>query len=114
METELNFTTAGGFWSQTGAEVAMESLDNTNGNKFIVDNNTFVIVQNTDAGSQSIQFTSQPDAETGRTGNINQLLAAGEIRVFRFTRRGWADSTSYVLMPSGQSVNIKAGVIRLV
>jgi hypothetical protein len=113
METELTVTTSGGLWSETGVIVTMEPLDNVNGNKFIVQNNTFAIVLNSDAISQTVQFTSQPHPETGRSGDVNQQLAAGEIRFFRFTKPGWADSSGYVLMPSGQNANLQVGIVKL-
>ena len=112
METELTVTTAEGLWSQSGVAITIAALDNTNGNKFAVIDNTLVIVRNTDAGPQNVQFTSQPDPETGRTGNINQTLAAGETRFFRFATSGWANS-GFVLMPSGQSANLLVGVVKL-
>ena len=115
MATDLTMTTAEGFWDQQGIVVTMQALDNTNGNQFVAQNDALAIVQNTDSVSRSVQFTSQSDADAGRTGgtNINQVLAAGEIRVFRFTKSGWADSNGNVQLPSGQNANLKAGIVKL-
>ena len=117
-QTEIEVTTPGDFWSQTGAELPLQPLDPAFGNKILLSNDILVIALNNAGGTTgtsplSIQFTSQPDTETGRNGDINEELEAGEIRVFRFTKRGWADSEGYLILPAGQSDDILVGVVKL-
>jgi hypothetical protein len=91
----------------------MTAVDAANGNYWAANLDDLLIVQNTDASPRSIQVTSQPQAETGRTGHVNQSLAAGEIRVFRFARDGWATSDNKILLPTGMNANLKCGIVKL-
>lgn len=91
----------------------MAALDNANGNSFPSFGDILAVVQNTSGGPLSVQFTSQPHSKTGRSGSVNQSLAAGEIRVFRFTRDGWEDANGNILMPSGQSASLKIAIVTL-
>lgn len=115
-ETVLNTTTAPGKWSTTGIALTLATLDNTNGNKFTSANDALLIVQNPTGGSLTMTVTSQPitgsQAGSGRSGNISQSLAAGEIRIFRLTKNGW-ESGGFVLIPSGLSASLKAGIVIL-
>lgn len=116
-ETALTSTTAPGKWSTTGTAVTMAAVDNSNGNKFTAVNDALVIVQNSSGGSLTFQMTSsaitgsQPGS--GRTGNVSQSMAAGEIRVFRVTKNGWQDGNGYVLLPTGLNTSLKVGVVVL-
>lgn len=113
---ELIVTSPGGPWSQTGAELYMQPPDPDYINIFPITGDTLVVAHNTSGATAplSIRFSSEPDsAGTFRTGDIDQELAAGEFRVFRFVPRGWANSEGYVEMPSGQSDEIYVGIVAL-
>ena len=112
-ETALTITTPGNQWSTEGAAVTMDALDNANGNKFAAKRLALVIAHNTDASPHFVQITSQPLANTGRTGSVNEELAAGEIRAFLVTRDGWANAADEVLLPTGQSATIEVGIVDL-
>lgn len=116
-ETALTPLTAPTKWSQTGSAVTMAAVDNTNGNKFAAASDQLVIVQNSSGGSLTFQMTSQAITGSGpgagRTGNVSQSMAAGEIRVFRVTKNGWMDSNGNVLIPSGLNTSLKVGVVTL-
>lgn len=112
-ETALTITTPENQWNDTGVVLTMDALDATNGNKFAAKRLALVIAQNTDVGPQNFQVTSQPLTVYERTGDVNQQLAASEIRAFLFTRDGWADANDEVLLPSGQSALIKVGILDL-
>jgi hypothetical protein len=78
-----------------GADLAEAAGDATNGHYApIVENKTFVIAHNTGVGARTVTFTSAPDPDTNRTGDISAYsLGAGEIsRPFGpFKRSGWAN-----------------------
>lgn len=112
-ETELSKTMPEGYWSQTGAVLTMTALDNANGNFFMSHRDCLIVVQNTSGSPQTFQVTSQPHPEIQRTGNIAQVMAAGEFCVFRLCRPGWADVSDVTHLPSGQSTALKVGIIPL-
>lgn len=110
-ETAISVTTPPSRWSSTGSALTMTAVDNTNGNKFLASSSQILLVQNTSGGSLTFQLTSQPDSRTGRSGNVSQSLAAGEIRIFRLTEDGWANDSGYVLIPSGLNASLKVCII---
>jgi hypothetical protein len=68
--------------------------DATNGHYTpIVENKTIVIAHNTGAGARTVTFTSAPDPDTNRTGDITYSLGAGEISLpfGPFKASGWAN-----------------------
>ena len=97
--------------------MTMTAVDNVNGNKFTSANDAVVVVHNTSGGPLSFEMTSQPIAGTGvgsgRTGHVDQSLAAGEIRAFRVTKNGWEDGNSEVLIPTGLDAALKVGILVL-
>jgi hypothetical protein len=117
-QTEIVATTPPSYWSQTGEQLLLQSLDPVNGNKILMPNDMLVYVVNnsgvtTGTSPLSIKFTSQPDSETGRSGDIDEDLEPGDVRIFRFTKRGWADSEGYLILPAGQSEDILVGAVTL-
>lgn len=112
-ETELTRTTAANKWSAAGVAMTMTAIDNTNGNKFTSAIDQVVLVQNPTAGALTFQMTSQPLRASGRSGNVSQSIAAGEIRAFRVTQDGWEDANGNVLIPSGVSASLKVGILTL-
>lgn len=109
--TDLSGDTAK--WSQTGFAVTMASIDNINGNSFAAVSDGVVIVHNPTAGALTFEMTSQPLGTTGRSGDVSQSLAAGEIRAFRVTKDGWQDGDGNVLIPTGVSASLEVGVLKL-
>lgn len=115
-ETAVTPVSAPGKWSQTGTALTMTAVDNTNGNKFVAGADQLLIVQNTSGGALTYQMTSQAitgSIGAGRTGNVSQSLAAAEIRVFRLTTNGWADSNGNVLIPTGLNAALKIAIVNL-
>lgn len=116
-ETAITPQTSPGKWSQTGSAITMTAVDASNGNKFAAANDQALIVQNTHNSSLSFQLTSSAiagsGAGAGRTGNVNQSMAAGELRFFRLTKNGWQDANGNVLIPSGLNTLLKVGIINL-
>lgn len=100
-------------WSDTGVAVTMAAIDNANGNLFAAANDALVIVHNPTGGALTFEMTSQPLTTTGRSGDVSQSLAAGEIRVFRVTKEGWQDADGNVLIPTGVSASLEIGIVKL-
>lgn len=112
-EQVLAITTAPGFYSQTGQVVTITANDVGGNNSIVVTSDCLVIAHNTDVGAQTVTITSTADPTFGRVGNVAaQSLAADEIRVFRLTRIGWANSNGLIIV-SGSDANINFGVIAL-
>lgn len=112
-ETALTRTTAAGKWSATGVAMTMTAIDNTNGNSFTSAQDQIVLVHNPTGGPLTFGMTSQPLRGTGRSGDVSQSIAAGEIRAFRVTQDGWEDSNGNILIPTGISASLKVGILTL-
>lgn len=114
--TETDLSADSAKWSATGFEVTMAAPDNAEGNSFNSAADALVVVTNVGASPQTFQLTSQAltgNVGAGRTGDVSQSIAAGEIRVFRVTRNGWADSNGLVLLPSGLHADLRVGVVKI-
>ena len=111
--TTLTKTVAPGKWSLTGQAVTMEAADTANDNDFAQDRDVLIVAHNTGGSAYTVTITSVADPKYGRTGDVNaQSLAAGEIRIFRLTGLGWADSNGKINL-SASNVAVKFGVIVL-
>jgi hypothetical protein len=110
-ETVLVVTIPESAWSQVGADVTWTNIDTTHGNKFTFDACAILIVTNTGGSTHSFAVSSQPDLSTGRYGDINESITAGEYRVFQFQARGWKDELGYIVIPAGQSASLKVAII---
>ena len=112
--TTLTKTVAPDKWSQTGSAVTMAAGDVANGNDFAQDRDVLLIAHNTDgATAYYVTITSQADPRYGRTGDVTQQdLAAGEVRVFRLTGEGWADSNGKINV-TVENAAIELGVVVL-
>lgn len=111
--TTLTKTVSPGKYSQTGTAVTMAGADVGNGNDFAQDRDVLVIAQNTGGSPYTVTITSQADPQYGRTGDVNaQSLAAGEIRIFRLTGPGWADSNGKINI-SATNAAVQFGVVVL-
>lgn len=91
----------------------MSTLDNVNGNSIVSEADLLLIVQNPTGGALSFTVTSQPVSGSGRSQNISQSIAAGEIRIFRLTKDGWENTDGLILLPTGLSASLKCGVVKL-
>jgi hypothetical protein len=111
--TTLTKTVAPGKWSTSGVVATMEVADTANDNDFAQDRDILLIVHNTGGSAYTVTITSEADPKYGRTGDVSaQSLAAGEIRLFRLTGQGWADSNGKINV-SASNVAVKFGVIVL-
>lgn len=72
------------------ADLDVEAGDDVNGNETECAGGDLVVVENTDAGAQTVTFTAAPD-EFGRAGAITDYsLAAGAVAIFGpFPTAGW-------------------------
>ena len=113
MATTLTKTVAPGLWSTIGAEVTMAAGDVGSGNDFAQDRDCLLVAWNSGASPYYVTITSQADSRYGRTGDVTQQdLAADEIRVFRLTGDGWADSNGKINV-AVENAAIKLGVLVL-
>lgn len=86
--------------------------DVVNGNEFRNTGREFVVVQNNDAGAQTVTVTSQPHSRTGRLGHITAAsIPAAAYRVFQvFPPDGWA--TGGVTLISASDADVRFAVLR--
>lgn len=112
--TNLTKTTAPSHWSQTGTALTMAAADTGNNNHILAAGDCILVAHNTHgSNAYTVTITSVADPMTGRTGNVSaQSLAAGEIRIFRLTNNGWANSSGQIVV-SANNAAIKFGVIQL-
>src|SRR3954454_127924 len=114
-ETELEVTTPESVWSQIGTELVWAPIDSVHGNKFTFDAGALLIVTNNGGTGgtdpHTFQVLSQPDTQTGRYGDIDIDIAAGEFRIFHFQARGWKDDVGYVVIPAGQSEELMVAIV---
>jgi hypothetical protein len=113
--TALTQTSAPHKYSQTGAVVTMAAADVANGNKISdATRDMLVIARNSGASARTVTITSEPLSDFQRTGDVNaQSLAAGEIRIFRLTKNGWADETTNEILLSANHAEVLFGVVDL-
>lgn len=62
------------------AQLAGPAADQANGNSFVNDGHTRLVVKNGDASSRTITVVSKACSH-GRTGDVSQPVAAGEVAV---------------------------------
>lgn len=95
--------------STTGDEVTMAAADVANGNHIASSGDLLLLAHNTSGSSATITITSQPDPRFGRSGDVSaQTIAAGEIRRFRLTSTGWANTDGNIEI-SCSAVGIELG-----
>lgn len=73
-----------------------------------------VVAHNTEAGAQTITFSSVADLETGRSGDITTYsIGIGEYAAFGpFTFRGWRQPTTGWLHYQVTHIDVLLGVLR--
>ena len=97
----------------TGAVPTLTAADVANGNKFTTSNDVLLIIQNSGASTRTVTITSQPLTDFARTGDVTALsIAAGQIRCFRLTKNGWANSSNEIAL-SANHADIKFGILDL-
>lgn len=113
MATNINKQTGPGFWSTTGLAVTETAADTGAGNETAGVNDVLLIAHNTHGSTTyTVTITSVAD-QFGRTGNVAAVnLVAGEIRIFRLTMHGWADSNGKFNF-SANNAAIKFGLVTL-
>lgn len=107
----LTKTVAPGRWSTTGTAVTM-TAGSVVADDWPADRDQLIIAYNSGASPYYVTITSQAD-KYGRTGHVTQQsLAAGEIRIFRLTNDGWADSSGNVNVVV-ENASVKWGIVVL-
>ncbi len=97
--TVIAATSTPGQYSTTGQALTKTAADTTNNNHIVATSNVLLIAYNAGVGAATITITSEPDPTFGRSGDVSaQSLAADEIRVFRLTTTGWADSSGNIVI----------------
>lgn len=111
-ETALTITAAPGYWSVTGAAVAIAAADNTNGNKFDAGDDLLLIAFNT-GGPATITINSVALDNFTRTGDVDtQALTSLGMHVFRLTRDGWEDGNGEITISVSHS-SVILGIVNL-
>lgn len=110
---DATVTTAPGAYAGSSTAVTMNAGDTGDGNQFSLTGRELVIIQNTDASSQTWTATSVDD-RYGRSEDITtEAIAADAIRVFGpVALEGWQQTDGKFYF-SASSTNVKFGVIRL-
>ena len=110
--TILNAQTIPGPYSTTGLVLTLHDADAVDGNEVAAEDSLFILVHNAGASSRTFAVTSQPDPVTGRLGNISVAMAAGERRLFRLQKNGWAHPTTGRISFSGKHADLKISVLK--
>jgi hypothetical protein len=90
------------------------AADATNFNQFAAVGNEILIVQNTDAASQTVTFTSRAD-NFGRSGDVGPYtLTTGTFAVFNFrnANQGWIQADGNVYFQAS-TTTVKFAVLRV-
>ena len=101
-----------GSFSTTGQVLTATAIDVANGNDVLAAENLFLLVHNSGASSRTFTITSQPDAVTGRTGNVSVSIAAGEKLIFRLTKNGWANGDGKVVF-GGNHAELIVSIVKM-
>lgn len=111
--TALTIDVLPGLYSTTGQILDDQAPDVANGNHFDFSGDVmYLIANNTGGSAYTITITSVAGPVSGRTGDVNaESLAAGEIRIFRLARQGWANSSGQVAV-SVSNVAVQLSVLR--
>lgn len=93
--------------------ITMAAADAVNDNIVTMSDDMLVIVRNSGTSAHTITIASQPDPNTGRTANITALsIAAGQTRVFRFAKVGWANANNQLVIDP-EHAELLIGIIKL-
>jgi hypothetical protein len=111
-ETPVTPNEAPGLYSTSGQVLTQTAIDVANGNAAEAGETTIILVRNTGASAHTFTITSQPDEFTGRTGDVSESIAAGELRAFRVPKNGWADGSGNIIF-GGNHAELVASVMTL-
>jgi len=94
------------------ADLDVEAGDDVNGNETDCAGGDLIVVENTDAGAQTVSFTAAPD-EIGRSGAITDYsLAAGAVAIFGpFQSAGWRQTDGKLYIDVSDAL-VFVGVLR--
>lgn len=109
--TTITAQTMPGVYSTTGLVITEVAADPSNSNDVVVTDGQIIVVRNAGASSRAFTMTSVADAITGRTGDVSVSIAAGEMRVFRIAKNGWANSSTGKVTFNGAHADLKFSVL---
>ena len=110
--TLLATQTIPGAYSTTGLVLTANDADAVDGNEVAAEDSLFILVRNAGASARTFTITSQPDGVTGRLGNVSVSIAAGELRLFRLKKDGWAHPTTGRISLSGNHTDLKISPLK--
>lgn len=95
------------------AQFVFTAADVANGNSSPMTGRELLIIQNTDAGAQTVTIVSAPDAN-GRSGDITtySLPASTFAMLGPFTTSGWRQSSGKLFF-NASNANVKFAVVAL-
>lgn len=110
--TALPITSLPANYAASPQALAWTAADNVNGNSIVLTGREILLVQNTDAASQTVTINSAADAY-GRTGDITAFaMAAGSFYAFqKFPTSGW-EQTDGTLHLTASAATVKFVVLR--
>jgi hypothetical protein len=111
--TPVTAKTMPGVYSTTGEVLTETACDPTNGNEVTGTDNMVLLVRNAGATPRLFEITSEPDPVTGRTGDASATIAAGELRVFRLQKQGWANASTGKIAFEGAHADLKVSIINI-
>ena len=101
--------------SAEGADFTFAASDLANGNYFLCTGREVLLVQNENAGAQTITITSVPD-EKGRSEDITTYsIGIGEFAMFGVgltNSKGWKQTDGKILLQTS-AVDVNLAVVRL-
>lgn len=109
--TTLTAQTIPGAYSTTGLVVTQHDADAADGND-VAGDDLFLLVRNSGATSHTFTITSVADPITGRTGDVDVTIAAGELRMFRLQKSGWANASTGKVEFGGSNAELKISVVK--
>jgi len=108
----LTKSTAPGKYASTGVCVTQTEADTSNKDQFLSTGNDLVLAHNTGGSDHTVTITSVADSY-GRTGNISQLVTAGNIYAFGpFPQTAWMQTGGYIYLEA-DSTDVDFSVITL-
>jgi len=110
--TTIAAQTLPGAYSTTGLVVTETAADAANANDVVGADSMFLLVRNAGASGRAFTITSVADPITGRLGNASVTIAAGELRVFRLQKAGWANTSTGKIDFSGAHADLKFSLLK--
>ena len=93
------------------ADITWTAADTTNQNDFVSSGDDLIIVDNQNAGAQTVTINSTADPRNKRTGDITTYsIGIGEFAVFRVGGDGW-DQPGNIIHLEAAAVDVYFAVI---